>query len=580
MKTGICLPVLPGPSAALGRTFLMAKLILEINGLRMSIGDRELLNIPSMRVYEGERVGLIGQNGAGKSTLLSLIAGETEADAGTVRCFGRSAHIHQQGDHGETVPEGELRSLFRAREAADGLSGGERTRRRIAAALSARPALLLADEPTTDLDEEGVRLLLAQLKAYPGALILVSHDRALLRALCTRIWHLENGTVTDFPGGYDGFQAERSRRRERAQFEYDQYRREQKRLKESAQKMAERASSVRKAPSRMGNSEARLHKREATDAILRLSHAKRTIQNRMEQMEAKERPAALPDIRMALGLAFPIEAKTALTLRCDRLEAGGRLLLTQTEMNLPTGSRTALTGENGCGKTTLLSAITGRMAPGSSFTGEIRLNPKARIGWFDQHHERTLRMDRTVLENVLEGSSQSQAMARTVLSRLGFSREDAFKQTAVLSGGEKAKAALAQLLLRDLNLLILDEPTNHLDLFTMEALEDLLADYGGTLLCVTHDETFLQKTATRRVRFENRKLVTAEDGTGNPEKKEAPPPGIQERDFEIMKLEMQLADLSARLARPQKGDRPDLLNEEYLKLAEDLQRMKRSLPGE
>ena len=558
----------------------MAKLILEIQNLRKSYGDRELFHIPSLRVYEGERIGLIGQNGAGKSTLLSLIAGEEEPDEGTVRCFGRTAMIHQQGDHGETVPDGALSSLLRAQEDRDGLSGGEKTRRRIAAALSLHPALLLADEPTTDLDENGVRLLCGQLAAFSGALILISHDRALLQSQCSRIWHLENGEIIDFPGGYDGFQTERSRQRERAQFEYDQYRREQKRLKESAQKMAERASSVRKAPSRMGNSEARLHKREATDAILRLSHAKRTIQNRMEQMEAKERPAALPDIRMALGLAFPIEAKTALTLRCDRLEAGGRLLLTQTEMALPTGSRTALTGENGCGKTTLLSAITGRMAPGASFTGEIRLNPKARIGWFDQHHERTLRMDRTVLENVLEGSSQSQAMARTVLSRLGFSREDAFKQTAVLSGGEKAKAALAQLLLRDLNLLILDEPTNHLDLFTMEALEDLLADYGGTLLCVTHDETFLQKTATRRVRFENRKLVTAEDGTGNPEKKEAPPPGAQERDFEIMKLEMQLADLSARLARPKKGDRPDLLNEEYLKLAEDLQRMKRSLSGE
>ncbi len=501
----------------------MAKLILEIQNLRKSYGDRELFHIPSLRVYEGERIGLIGQNGAGKSTLLSLIAGEEEPDEGTVRRFGRTAVIHQQGDHGETVPDGALSSLFRAQEDRDGLSGGERTRRRIAAALSIRPALLLADEPTTDLDENGVRLLYGQLTAFSGALILISHDRALLQSQCSRIWYLENGEITDFPGGYDGFQAERSRQRERAQFEYDQYRREQKRLKESAQKMAERASSVKKAPSRMGNSEARLHKREATDAILRLSHAKRTIQNRMERMEAKEKPAALPDIRMMLGVSSPVEAKTALELSCLRLEAGVRLLLAETEMKLPAGSRTALTGENGCGKTTLLSAITGQLAPGTSFDGEIRLNPKVRMGWFDQHHERTLRMDRTVLENVLEGSSQSQTMARTVLSRLGFSREDVFKETCVLSGGEKAKAALARLLLTDLNLLVLDEPTNHLDLFTLEALEDLLANYGGTLLFVSHDKTFLRKIATRRIRFEELKLVTDEHPEEPKQNKSLPP---------------------------------------------------------
>ena len=488
----------------------MAKLILDIQNLRKRFGDRELFTIRSLRVYEGERIGLIGQNGAGKSTLLSLIAGEEEADEGLVRRFGEAAVIRQQGDREEEVSDKALASLFRAREERDGLSGGEKTRRKIAAALSKHPSLLLADEPTTDLDEEGVRLLSKQLSEFSGTLILISHDRALLQAQCGRIWHLENGEITDFPGGYEDFERERARKRDRAQFEYDQYRREQKRLKESAQKMAERASSVKKAPSRMGNSEARLHKREATDAILRLSHAKRTIQNRMEQMAVKERPTALPDIRMQLGVSSPIEAKTALELSCETLEAGGRLLLSDTALTLPTGSRTALTGENGCGKTTLLSVITGQPAPGIVFSGSVRLNPKTKIGWYDQHHEHSLRLDKTVLQNVLDAAPSSQALARTVLSRLGFAREDIVKKAAVLSGGEKAKLSLARLLLTDCNLLILDEPTNHLDLFTLEALEDLLAGYGGTLLLVSHDETFLHHIATRRVRFERAKLIAAE----------------------------------------------------------------------
>ncbi len=554
----------------------MTKIVLEINHIRKAYGDRELFELDDLTVYEGERIGLVGRNGAGKSTLLHILAAELEPDEGTVRCFGRAAVIRQQGLSGEETG-GLYRSLFQVQENREGLSGGEQTRNRIAAAFSARPCLLLADEPTTDLDEQGLVLLRRQLEAYDGTLILISHDRTLLRQFCTRIWSLENGKIYDFPGGYDDFEAERSRRRERAQFEYEQYRTEQKRLKESAQRMAERAASVKKAPSRMGNSEARLHTREYTNSVLHLSHLKKTIQNRMEKMEVKERPDPLPEIRMKLGTVFPVEGKTALAFRCGQLEAGNQLLLEETGFVLPTGSRTALTGPNGCGKTTLLSVLTGQPAAGTFFSGTIRFNPRARVGWFDQHHERTLRPERTVLENIAEESVHPPALSRTVLSCLGFEREDAFKTVAVLSGGEKAKAALARLLLMDLNVLILDEPTNHLDLFTMKALEELLKGYGGTLLFVSHDETFVQSISDRQIRFENRKLITLEGGSEEREAKDDSQKGEQDRRLKIMTMEMRLADLSARMAKPRKGDRPEQLNEEYLRLAEDLRRMKQSL---
>jgi len=548
----------------------MSKLILEARNIRKGYGDRELFFIDSLTVYDGERIGITGQNGAGKSTLIRILAGEDEPDEGSVRRFGETALIRQQG-----IPEeggdGIYRSLFHTQENRDGLSGGEQTRSRIAAAFSAHPRLLLADEPSTDLDEEGLETLRQQLETFRGTLILISHDRTLLRQFCTRIWWLDGGKVTDFPGGYDAFTEERQRRREREQFEYDQYKTEQKRLKESAQRMAERASAIKKAPSRMGNSEARLHKREATDAILQISHAKRTLQNRMEKMEKKEKPAPLPEIRMKLGVSSPVGAKTALEVRCDRMAAGSRTLLENTGFVLPTGSRTALTGENGCGKTTLLMALAGAYSGEASFSGSIRFNPQVRTGWFDQHHERTLREDRSVLENIMEDSPHPQTLARTVLSCLGFAREDAFKPVSVLSGGEKAKTAMAKLLLQDLNLLVLDEPTNHLDLFTLEALEELLAGYGGTVLFVSHDETFVQKVSTRRVRFENRRLVTEEDGAA---KKEAAPAEAADRSLQIMTLEMRLADLSARLAKPRKGDHPEELNTQYLQLAEELRVMK------
>ena len=549
----------------------MSKLILEARNIRKGYGERELFFIDSLTVYDGERIGITGQNGAGKSTLIRILAGEDEPDEGTVRRFGETALIRQQG-----IPEeggnGIYRSLFRAQDNRNGLSGGEQTRSRIAAAFSAHPRLLLADEPSTDLDEEGLQTLRQQLESFRGTMILISHDRTLLRQFCTRIWWLDGGKVTDFPGGYDAFTEERQRRREREQFEYDQYKTEQKRLKESAQRMAERASAVKKAPSRMGNSEARLHKREFTDAILQISHAKRTLQNRMEKMEKKEKPAPLPEIRMKLGVNSPVGAKTALEVRCGRMTAGGRVLLENTGFVLPAGSRTALTGENGCGKTTLLTAMAGVSSGEVSFSGSIRFNPQVKTGWFDQHHERTLREDRSVLENIMEDSPHPQTLARTVLSCLGFAREDAFKPVAVLSGGEKAKTAMAKLLLQDLNLLVLDEPTNHLDLFTLEALEELLTGYGGTVLFVSHDEVFTQKVSTRRIRFENRKLVTEEDGAA---KKEDIPAETADRGLQIMTLEMRLADLSARMSRPRKGDRPEELNAQYLQLAEELREMKR-----
>ncbi|MBR6955238.1 MAG: ABC-F family ATP-binding cassette domain-containing protein [Clostridia bacterium] len=552
----------------------MAKLLLEIKDLVKSCGDRELFRIEHLSVYDGERIGLIGENGAGKSTLLAILAGEAEPDSGAVRRLAPAALIRQQGG-AEAAEDPQCRALFQAPEQREGLSGGELTRRRIAAALSRHPQLLMADEPTTDLDEEGLRMLTRQLEAFRGALLLVSHDRAMLRRLCSRIWCLEEGGITDFPGGYDAFRAQQQRERDRAQFEYEQYQGEQKRLRQAAQRMAERASAVRKAPARMGNSEARLHTREWTDSVLQISHAKRTIQNRMEQMEVKEKPRSLPEIRMQLGVDSPVRARTALSVTCDGLWAAGTRLLETTGFTLPAGSRTALTGPNGCGKTTLLSVLTGRPSPETAFSGKVRFNPAARPGWFDQHHRRTLREEATVLENVMAESVKPESLARTVLACLGFAREDVFKPVAVLSGGERAKTALARLLLMDCNLLILDEPTNHLDLYAMEALEELLCGYGGTLLFVSHDAAFTEKVATRSVRFEAGRLVTFEGTAGERRQAEQTADAAREREIAVTGLEIRMAELAARMASPRKGDSPEQLKEAYFRLAAELQELKR-----
>ncbi len=550
----------------------MPKMILEATDLRLFFGDREILNVDRLAVYDGERIGLIGENGAGKTTLLRVLSGELAPDEGIVRCRTTAALIRQHGSAG-AGEDPETRARFRATKEREGLSGGEMTRNRISSALSARPGLLFADEPTTDLDREGIRVLRGELEGFPGAIILVSHDRALLRALCTRIWYLEDGKIRDFPGGYDDFVREQARERERAAFEYEQYRAEKKRLKESAQRMTEWASSVKKAPTRMGNSEARLHTHEYTNSVLHLSAMKRTIQNRMDHLEVKEKPRALPEIKMKLGVSHPVEARDVLTFRCESLRAAGKTLLEKTAFTLPTGSRTALIGPNGCGKTTLLRVLAGRPGDAVQFDGTARFNPAARPGWFDQHHEGTLNPEKTVLENIMRDSVHPEHFARTVMACLGIAGDNVFKPLKLLSGGERAKTAMGRLLLMDCNTLLLDEPTNHLDLFTMEELERLLAGYGGTLLFVSHDEEFIRKTATRIIRFEDRKLVTCEEGWEAAAAEKKRDPGAEERRLEISRIEMRMAVLSARMAAPKKGDRPEMLQEEYMRLAEKLREL-------
>ena len=556
----------------------MARILLEANGIRQSFGMRRVLEIDSLKIYDGERIGLIGENGAGKSTLLAVLSGEMTPEAGTVRRGCPISVIRQMGD-ADGEADGRLRSEFAAQQRREGLSGGERTRRRIAAALSAGAPLLLADEPTTDLDAQGVAQLQKELEAHPGAMVLVSHDRGLLDALCTRIWHLEDAKLTDFPGNYTEYRAELERRRAFQQFEYEQYRGEQARLRASIQATYERQSQMKKTPTRMGNSEARLHKMDSRQISGQLHKARRQLESRLGQMEVKERPREDVEIRMALGASHPVAAKVALELRVVSLKVEERRLLTNASMSLPTGSRTALLGPNGCGKTTLMRAIAAQAAADGQLCGgltggalphaggRIRINPAVRVGWFDQTHERTLDPERSALENAMREAAYPESDVRTVLARLSLRGDDVFKPVRVLSGGERGRVALAKLLLSDANLLLLDEPTNHLDVFTLEALQEMLTGYRGTVLFVSHDAAFCDAVATRTATFAGGRLDVFEGTRTQQREREAADREKEALRLEISVLQMRMATLAGRLAAPQKGDDVEKLNAEYLELA-------------
>ncbi len=548
----------------------MAKLLIEAHDIKVSYSDRTVLDIDRFELYDGDRVGLVGENGAGKSTLLSVLTGRKQPDEGFVRRLCGVSEILQMGDG--TFEKGDMdkktASEFSVKDYSDNLSGGERTRRRIAGALTTDAHVLIADEPTVDLDASGIKTLEKRLLVYEGAVVLVSHDRSLLDSVCTRICELADGKITTYAGNYSAYRAERERRKKFEESEYDAYVREKARLKRLIQQEVEHASKKQHLPKRMGNSEARLHKREVTNVQGKIHQVRKGFESRLERIEEKSRPREEVSIRMALGESTGIVGKTAISVSNLNVSFQDRCLFKNARADFPTRSKTALIGDNGTGKTTLIRRI---------LAGDANVNPGVRIGYFGQEHEEVLDMNATVLENVMKTSIHSESVVRTVLARLNIRLDDVFKPARVLSGGERAKVCMARLFVSDANLLILDEPTNHLDIWSMEALENVLKEYAGTLIFVSHDAAFVRSLADRLVFIENTRLRTFEGGVSAYEEylKSAERGKIAEEcRLKITSLEMRLAGIAARMSKPAKGDKPEILNAEYEEAARELRDLK------
>ncbi len=476
--------------------------LLEATRLKKGYGDRVLLEIDRLEIQPGDRIGLVGANGAGKSTLLHLLYGDLPPDSGSIVRRCPIALVEQFPTPGQPLPPADarlLRMVGLGREAP--ASGGEQTRLALAAAFSQDAPLLLADEPTTSLDLEGISLFRQLLRHYRGAVVLISHDQALLEDCCSTIWELAEGQLRVFPGHYTQWLAQREQERASQQAAYDQYRGEKARLEREARRLAQQAQRLRKAPKRMGNSEARLHKGDAAVPQGRMARQAAVLGGRAQRLEEVHRPSGLPQVRMALGAFRPLVSATA--LRVEGLDAsyGGRAVLQGLSFTLAAGSRTVLLGKNGAGKSTLARCIW-EQAPG------VRWAPGLQVGYFAQGHEQ-LDPARTVLENARANSSLPESQVRTILANLGLAGNAALKPVRLLSGGERAKASFAQLLAGDYNFLLLDEPTNHLDLYTVQALEGLLSQWAGTLLVITHDRQLARSVGGRALWLEDSVLREA-----------------------------------------------------------------------
>ena len=512
---------------------------ITLDNIGKSFGSDLIFRGVNARVEDRDRIGLVGINGAGKTTLLNIITGDLEPDEGTVtRGSGLSIGYQRQNaglQRGNTILE-EMRSVFadvyameeelqalreemsknpkapgledRYKEVEDAflardgyqvqvkintvltgmgfaehgfgksidkLSGGEQTRLAIAKLLLEQPSLLILDEPTNHLDFKTLGWLEDYLSAYKGALLVVSHDRYFLDRLCGKIWEMEYGELTVFPGNYTRYIQLRDERNVRQQKLYEAQQAEIAKLQEYVDKNLVRASTTKMAQSRRRM----IERLEAEPA---------------EKPKARMKP---PIIHLNEYAAEPVK-DVLLAESLDVAVGEGekrRTLLSGVDLAVARGDKIAVIGGNGTGKSTLLKCL----------LGKLPANPGARITWgrgvrssyYDQGSDH-LDSSLTVLDTLWEYYPRSyETPLRNMLGAMGLKGEDVFKRVSQLSGGEKARLKLAVICLAKSNVLVLDEPTNHLDLATKEVLEAALQEFTGTLIMVSHDRYLLDRVPTR-----------------------------------------------------------------------------------
>ncbi len=463
----------------------------------MEYGERRLFLIKALTVYSNDKIGIIGENGAGKTTLLDIIAGNMQPSAGSAAAYGPVSYINQNVT--DIPDKEETDEKYQWQVPGNPYSGGEVMRAKIADALAKRSDILICDEPTSNLDEKGIRKLEDALTTFKGAVLLVSHDRKLMDKVCSKIWEIRDGRITVINGNYSTFKQQQEQIRQNQQKEYDQYIRTKKSLEQALQDRSGKAQSMTKTPARMGNSEARLHRMDVRQRAGKVSGSAGNIKSRLDKLEAKDKVKAETNYRFKANVNIQKAGRTVVSVNGLSFSYGRTEILWDISFRVNRGDRVCITGDNGSGKTTLLDCI----ARGHE---TVRINPQDEIGYFDQN-SLGLDDDKNILEWVMQTSRLPEHLSRTVLAELGIRRENVYKQIRMLSGGERSKTALAALLCRQCSLLILDEPTNYLDIYMLEALERMLTAYEGTLIFVSHDRRFRQNIASRILHLDNGRLA-------------------------------------------------------------------------
>ena len=427
-----------------------------------------MLKDVSFHLEDKEKAAIVGINGSGKTTLLRCILGIEEADEGSIAFSKEKKMDYLAQQHADIETEN---------EDYDTLSGGQKTRKRLEEILQEKPDLLILDEPTNHLDIGSIQWLEKVLKRYDGAVLLVSHDRYFLDRIVTKVIDLERGKVRMYQGNYSAY-AEKKRQLREA--EWKSFQNQQAEIKHQEAvieklKQFNREKSIKRAESRekMLSKVERLEKPEELENEMKLLFSPRESSGN-DVLMAKE-----------LGKSYD-----------------GKRLFSHGTFSLQKGEHVALIGDNGTGKTTLLKILNGLV---QADEGEFRLGSKVKIAYYDQEHA-VLNMEKTLFDEIQDSyPDMNNTKVRNVLAAFLFTGDEVYKRIQDLSGGEQGRVSLAKLMLSDANFLILDEPTNHLDIQGKEVLEEAIRNYEGTVLYVSHDRYFINKTATRIIElFSNR----------------------------------------------------------------------------
>ena len=520
-------------------------MILACQNIEKSFDGVTILQDASFHIEEREKAALVGINGAGKSTLFRIIVGELCPDNGQVilakgKTLGYLAqhqemeneltiydcllqvkqHIldmeirmremeaemkHTTGEaltklmdsYSRLTHEFEMENGYAYKSELTGvlkglgfqeedfqkqvsmLSGGQKTRVALGRLLLSKPDIILLDEPTNHLDMDSIAWLETYLLNYPGAVFIVSHDRYFLDKVATKIVEIDNGKVSAFTGNYSAYSEKKALLRKAA---YQAYLNQQQEIKHQEEVIAKlksfnREKSIRRAESR---------------------------EKMLDKMEVLEKPVEIDS-------SMKITLKPRITSGNDVLTVEGLgksfpplTLFEDLNFSVKRGERVAIIGNNGTGKTTILKILNEIVPPD---TGCFHLGSKVHIGYYDQEHH-VLHNEKTIFEEISDDFPKlTNTEIRNLLAAFLFTGDDVFKPIQALSGGEKGRVSLAKLMLSEANFLILDEPTNHLDITSKEILEEALSNYEGTVLYVSHDRYFINKTATRILDLTNQKLV-------------------------------------------------------------------------
>ena len=520
-------------------------MILACQNIEKSFDGVTLLADASFHIEEQEKAALVGINGAGKSTLFKIIVGELPPDSGQVilakgKTMGYLAqhqeltsdlsiydallqvkqHIldmevrmrqlekemkYTQGEELNKIMEaysrlthefelengyaykseltGVLKGLGFAEEdfgkMISTLSGGQKTRVALGRLLLSKPDIILLDEPTNHLDMDSIAWLETYLLNYPGAVFIVSHDRYFLDKVATKIVEIDNTKVTSFTGNYSAYSEKKAMLRRAA---YQAYLNQQQEIKHQEAVIAKlksfnREKSIRRAESR---------------------------EKMLDKIEVLEKPVEVDDSMRITLKPRVISGNDVLTVEHLTKSFPSLPLFEDLNFQIKRGERVAIIGSNGTGKTTILK-ILNQVIPADN--GSFRLGSKVHIGYYDQEHH-VLHMEKTIFEEISDDYPKlTNTEIRNLLAAFLFTGDDVFKPISALSGGERGRVSLAKLMLSQANFLILDEPTNHLDITSKEILEEALNNYEGTVLYVSHDRYFINKTATRILDLTNHKLV-------------------------------------------------------------------------